>query len=102
MSHRQNKLYSELMLSIRNLDEPAPCEERYLLYFPEGDAAFIRSAQKEAKAVCQTCPVIQKCLDYAISANEPEGVWGGLTVAERELLRLAKKESRLNGQEPHD
>jgi hypothetical protein len=102
MSHRQSKLYSELTLSIRNLDREPPCVERYLLYYPEGDEAFVKSCDREAKAVCQTCPVIQKCLDYAISANEPEGVWGGLTVAERELLRLAKKESRLNGQEPHN
>ena len=99
MSHRQSKLYSELMLSIRNLDEEPPCVERYLLYYPEGDAAFIRSAEKEAKEVCSNCPVIQKCLDYALSAHEAESVWGGTTATERELLRLAKKESRLKGQE---
>lgn len=98
MSHRQSKLYTELMLSIRNNDEPTPCYERYWLYFPEGDAAMIRSAEKEAKEVCKECPVIQKCLDYAISANEPEGVWGGLTVEERRLLIAAKKQSRLNSQ----
>ncbi len=102
MSHRQSKLYAELMLSIRNNEEPTPCYERYWLYFPEGDERLIRSATKEAKEVCKTCPVIQKCLDYAISANEPEGVWGGLTVRERESLIAAKKQSRLNSEKFDD
>lgn len=95
MSHRQSKLYSELTLSIRNLGEDPPCVERYLLYYPEGDAAFIRSAEKEAKEVCSTCPVIQMCLDYALSAHEAEGVWGGTTFKERESLIAAKKQTRL-------
>jgi hypothetical protein len=102
MSHRQSKLYSELTLSIRNLQEEPPCVERYLLYYPEGDEAFVRSCDREAKAVCQTCPVIQKCLDYALSAHEAEGVWGGKTAKERELLIAAKKQSRLNGEKLHD
>ena len=97
MSHRQSKLYSELTLSIRNLGEDPPCVERYLLYYPEGDEAFVRSCEREAKAVCQTCPVIQKCLDYALSAQEAEGVWGGTTFKERELLIAAKKQTRLKG-----
>jgi hypothetical protein len=96
MSHRQSKLYSELTLSIRNLGQDPPCVERYLLYYPEGDEAFIRSSNKEAKAVCQTCPVIQKCLDYAMSAQEADGVWGGTTARERESLIAAKKQTRLN------
>jgi len=97
MSHRQSKLYSELTLSIRNLGQDPPCVERYLLYYPEGDEAFIRSCNQEAKAVCQTCPVIQKCLDYALSAQEAEGVWGGTTFKERESLIAAKKQTRLKG-----
>jgi hypothetical protein len=105
MSHRQSKLYSELTLSIRNLGEDPPCVERYLLYYPEGDEYPIPTDQKryidkvneEAKAVCRTCPVIQKCLDYALSAQEAEGVWGGTTAKERELLIAAKKQTRLKG-----
>jgi hypothetical protein len=106
MSHRQSKLYSELTLSIRNLGEDPPCVERYLLYYPEADEypisaeskRYLKSVNEEAKAVCRTCPVIEKCLDYALSAREAEGVWGGTTQQERELLILAKKQTRLNGQ----
>lgn len=40
-----------------------------------------------AKAVCAGCPVVAQCLTRAVRAREPWGVWGGLTVAERERLR---------------
>jgi WhiB family redox-sensing transcriptional regulator len=43
-----------------------------------------------AKAVCSSCPVIQRCLRWALEAREPYGVWGGLSVDEREAL-IAKR-----------
>lgn len=39
-----------------------------------------------AKSICQTCGVIAKCLDDAITRREPAGVWGGATTKERELM----------------
>lgn len=30
-----------------------------------------------AKALCQTCPVQELCLDGALTRREPWGVWGG-------------------------
>lgn len=30
-----------------------------------------------AKALCQSCPVRQLCLDAALERREPWGVWGG-------------------------
>lgn len=42
-----------------------------------------------AKAVCRTCPAITECLDHALAAREPYGVWGGRSEEERaELLGL--------------
>lgn len=38
----------------------------------------------EAKAVCLRCPVLATCRGLAMQVREPWGVWGGLTVAERE------------------
>lgn len=41
-----------------------------------------------AKQVCVGCPVIEQCRNHALAAQEPYGVWGGLTVAERtQVLR---------------
>lgn len=40
-----------------------------------------------ALAFCQACQVTDQCLDYAMKANEPTGVWGGLTEIERRRRR---------------
>lgn len=40
-----------------------------------------------AKAICNTCPVQQRCGEYGIANNEEFGVWGGLTGRERRKIR---------------
>ena len=45
-----------------------------------------------AKAICAVCPVREPCLEYAITAREQQGVWGGLTERERRrILRHRRK-----------
>lgn len=34
--------------------------------------------------ICRSCPVRLSCLDHAISTNEPDGIWGGLTPTSRD------------------
>lgn len=50
-----------------------------------------RQANQAAKKVCAACPVIGECREYALSVGmgqEPDGVFGGLTVFERrEVLK---------------
>ncbi|MFF4417512.1 WhiB family transcriptional regulator [Streptosporangium sp. NPDC001559] len=56
------------------------------LFFPV--SYTIRPAVDAAKAVCSGCPILADCRTYALEAAEPDGIWGGLTPAERaELLR---------------
>lgn len=43
-----------------------------------------------AKSICRSCPVRERCLDYALDNREPYGIWGALTERERRKL-LAKK-----------
>lgn len=43
--------------------------------------------ERQAKALCGQCPVRDECLDFALSANEAFGIWGGLTEVERRQLR---------------
>ena len=43
--------------------------------------------RKIAREVCDTCPVKQECLDYALTHHERFGVWGGLTERERRRMR---------------
>lgn len=36
---------------------------------------------------CQVCPALTTCRAYALAADEPSGVWGGLTVTDRQRAR---------------
>ena len=45
-----------------------------------------RAREAAAKALCNVCPVVQECLDHALTVREPYGVWGGLTINERDQL----------------
>jgi hypothetical protein len=47
---------------------------------------FFTRSTGEAKAVCARCSVRAECLYEALTADEPSGVWGGLTRSEREDL----------------
>lgn len=42
--------------------------------------------EAEAKAVCASCPCLSACREYALSAGELYGVWGGLGEADRREL----------------
>lgn len=52
------------------------------LFFPprDGDAA-------EARTTCRACLVRLQCLAYAVVADEPYGIWGGLDPRERHNLQ---------------
>jgi WhiB family transcriptional regulator, redox-sensing transcriptional regulator len=39
-----------------------------------------------AKEVCEGCPVLESCREYALDAREAYGIWGALTPLERRLL----------------
>lgn len=40
-----------------------------------------------AVRICSNCVVQPRCLEWALEAGEPDGVWGGTTPAERRRLR---------------
>lgn len=39
--------------------------------------------EQEAKRLCDVCPVMEECLDFAIRTRQPFGIWGGMTTGER-------------------
>lgn len=57
------------------------------MFFPVGDSGPALAHVEEAKAVCQQCPVIDKCLTWALESGEDAGVWGGRSERERRTLR---------------
>ncbi len=42
--------------------------------------------ERDAKAVCAGCPSRDACLQHALNAGEPDGVWGGLSAQQRKEL----------------
>jgi hypothetical protein len=92
--HKIERAYKKLQFAI--LEEGAPeCTQYPEIFFPEDNANYYsRTITWEtafARKICQQCPVLQLCAEYALLAHEPYGVWGGMTAAERnELLKKRK------------
>ena len=74
----------QLHAACRGLDTSA-------FYHPENERGPSRiRRERQAKAVCSRCPVVEQCLEWALAAREPYGVWGGMSTDEREaMLRMS-------------
>lgn len=86
-------------LRLAQADAELPCRD------PEADGAETPGLVPEdwsddgprnvdAAVWCMRCPVRDLCGDYAITAREPWGVWGGMTASERRKL-LRKRGVRI-------
>lgn len=82
-----------------------PCRELYEELQPfgidpffadEGDEAYDTNSLrvKAAKAACDRCPVQEACLEYALTANVPDGIWGGTTPSERRYVGYEFRKNR--------
>lgn len=55
-----------------------------IFYHPDGERGQARENRiSRAKAICDTCSVVNACRIYSIKSREPYGVWGGLSEEER-------------------
>jgi WhiB family redox-sensing transcriptional regulator len=87
---RLNKTISIPLFVLK--DDPACAQTDPEIFFPMdiemGFGQFTTKYQslEAAKKVCQNCPLINECLEYAIE-NYEIGVWGGTTERERYLMR---------------
>ncbi len=52
--------------------------------FERKDDKLLR--EERAKSICNSCPVREPCLAYAIRIREPHGIWGGLNELERRTI----------------
>jgi WhiB family redox-sensing transcriptional regulator len=78
-------VYVELTEQIRENDG-APCENAPDMFFIEKGDRMGPEKIRVAKELCGLCPMKQLCLEYALEANEQDGIWGGLTRNERNAL----------------
>ena len=58
------------------------------LFFPDSD-----NDAGPALAICASCPVRDECLEFALSTNQPDGVWGGATETQRRRLRRRRRQA---------
>jgi WhiB family transcriptional regulator, redox-sensing transcriptional regulator len=56
-------------------------------------ASVRASREAKAKAVCLQCPVLQQCRAYALTVQEPWGIWGALTEDERRGIITGRQEA---------
>ena len=60
-------------------------EQADRLFFPDNMSGRHVAA---GKRFCQACPVARDCAEYAIGAGVKDGLFGGLTPAERKKKRV--------------
>ncbi len=97
------------MPNIRRLPTPTASAWEWQLYaacrgmdgesffHPEGERGRARADREaRAKQICVHCPVLEQCRRHALATEEPYGVWGGLSEADRvQLLNGGNREIRL-------
>ncbi|MCP2165773.1 WhiB family transcriptional regulator [Goodfellowiella coeruleoviolacea] len=68
-------------------------------FHPDGERGPARARREaRAKAVCQTCPVLEMCRKHALTVQEPYGIWGGLSESERDAIIKSRKRELLLAQ----
>jgi WhiB family redox-sensing transcriptional regulator len=56
------------------------------VFFPVSAIGPARIQLARAQAVCASCGVRKKCLEFALTTHEVHGVWGGTSEDERRKL----------------
>lgn len=62
-------------------------------FFPSDGVGVLR-----AQKICAHCPVIDDCLEYALTHYISHGVWGGSSERQRRRLQHKRQQERLQRQ----
>ena len=57
------------------------------LFFPIGNTGPALLQIEEAKAICRACPVMERCLQWALESGQEHGVWGGTDEDDRRRMK---------------
>jgi WhiB family redox-sensing transcriptional regulator len=96
ISNTPDQLYTKLEKAIKEAPVIPPCQVTDPeLWFAEREDNG--NHYRIAKKLCQQCPVVNECLEYAIKAGEQDGVWGGLAPRERQQIRNKHLKLNLKG-----
>ena len=72
-------------MNFRNIawrDDAACRDEDTAIWFPDTEDEIARAVR-----FCDSCPVREQCLEFALETRQVDGVWGGLTEPERRRAR---------------
>jgi len=69
--------------------EHAACVGTGIDFFP--DTSGRSRHHQAALRCCLGCKVQAECLDYALTAPERHGIWGGHTADDRHTLRMTRR-----------
>ena len=83
-------LYLDLLEAVQDLGD-VPCATFPDAFFPEDLGTGETQGRKMARELCQGCPLRLQCLEYALEAKEPFGIWGGMTTKERQALKTRQR-----------
>lgn len=64
-----------------------PCQAEPEAWWAKAHPPVEAERQGAAVEACGWCPVVGLCRDYALTAREAEGVWGGTSPADRRRLQ---------------
>lgn len=60
------------------------------MFFPKRGAST-----REARAICDDCPVKDLCLEYALETRQIAGIWGGCSNRDRaSILRQRRRDAQ--------
>lgn len=82
-----------LELTVTAADNGTPCQQNPDIWWDDD-----KRIQQLAVNGCGTCPLKTQCGEWAVTANEREGVWGGMTPGDRALLRRRSTDARRRAQ----
>nr|WP_257014448.1 WhiB family transcriptional regulator [Rhodococcus sp. ACPA1] len=69
--------------------------EPSLFFHPSNERGPRRATRiARAKQICSGCPVPRPCREYALSAREPFGIWGGTSEEDRDRILGRKTANR--------
>ena len=86
-----------LLVTPALVSRPAPAPESWRdaghcrdkdpnIFYPLGRGRSAMDQMEVAKAFCRGCPSREPCLEFALTAGQQLGIWGGTSPEERRVL----------------
>lgn len=78
-------------MDLPRLTDPKCASADPEIFFPEDTGN--RELFLVAKKICDSCPDINPCLEYALANPGEQGIWGGTSQRMRERIRTRRRKA---------